>query len=114
MGCLTVELNRVTSSLVACIGKRNSLGVTIGKSSKDLALEIFRHSSLGVSTSRQKEPLQVTLGVICSIPEELVLYFVKNKLVWEGETNKEGVVKYNTLIATGDWKLEEVTIEELL
>lgn len=114
MGCLTVELNRVSSPLVACISKVNSLGVTIEKSSKDLALEIFRHPGLGVSISRQKEPLQVTLGVVCSVPEELILHFVKNKLVWEGETNKEGVVKYNTLIATGEWSLEQVVFEELL
>lgn len=60
------------------------------------------------------EKLRAKVGIVCSIPEELAIQFAKNKLVWEGATNNDGVVLYNTLISTGEWSLEEITIEELL
>lgn len=69
---------------------------------------------IGVITQRTDNPIVVTSSVVCEIFESIIISFTKKNLIWEGETNKEGVILYNTLIATGDWKLEEVVIEELL
>lgn len=70
---------------------------------------------LSVSFSKvPAQELSIKIGLVCSIPEELVIKFRENKLIWDGETNNNGAVLYNTLIATGDWSLEEITIEELL
>ena len=70
--------------------------------------------SLRGETARHGEVLRAKVGLVCSIPEELAIRFAKDNLIWEGETNNEGVVLYNTLVATGEWSLEEITIEELL
>ena len=70
---------------------------------------------LSASFSRvSAQQLSIKIGLVCSIPEELVIKFKESSLIWDGETNNKGVVLYNTLIATGDWALEEITIEELL
>lgn len=59
--------------------------------------------------------LKVTCGIICSINNyDYIVRFEKTTLVWLDEDNKVGVVKYNTLVASGSWSLEEVEIEELL
>lgn len=45
---------------------------------------------------------------------DVFVRFAQSSLVWLDEDNKVGVVKYNTLVASGSWSLEEVEIEELL
>jgi hypothetical protein len=70
--------------------------------------------SVNIATQRIDEPIVVTSSVVCEIFESIIIRFAEKNLIWDGETNKEEVILYNTLIATGDWKLEEVTIEELL
>ncbi|MBO7313556.1 MAG: hypothetical protein J6U48_04950 [Alistipes sp.] len=57
---------------------------------------------------------RIFCSIICSIPEGYVIRFVKSLLKWAEEDNQVGVTKYNTLIASGEWSLEEVIIEELL
>lgn len=60
------------------------------------------------------EPLRAKVGMVCSISDAMAIRFAKDKLVWEGDTNAKGVVIYNTLVVTGEWKMEEIVIEELL
>lgn len=93
MGCLKVNISRATDPLLPVIAK---------------------HGGLSATATRTHEPLRAKVGIVCSMPEELVIRFAKDKLVWEGETNNDGVILYNTLISTGDWSLEEIHIEELL
>lgn len=69
---------------------------------------------LAAKVDVQRQSITARIGIVCSMPEELVIRFAKDKLVWEGETNNDGVILYNTLISTGDWSLEEIHIEELL
>lgn len=49
-----------------------------------------------------------------SVSNDVFVRFAQSSLVWLDEDNKVGVVKYNTLVASGSWSLEEVEIEELL
>lgn len=52
----------------------------------------------------------INIEINCSINEEQILQFENEKLTWRLEDVAE--IKYNTLISTGYWHLEE--IEELL
>lgn len=53
-------------------------------------------------------------SIVCAIGSEVVIRFTLSGLRWNGADNNAGVTKYNTLISSGDWSLEEVEIEELL
>lgn len=56
--------------------------------------------------------MSVTCGLVCTVNSQDKVLWSDKYLVW---LNSEvGVVKYNSLLSTQDWKLEEVTIEELL
>lgn len=92
MSCLSASIRRYDAGVIAHIVSEDLLKAQVA------------------TTERPR----VKVGIVCSLHEELAIRFAKDKLVWEGETNAEGVVKYNTLISTGEWSLEEITIEELL
>ena len=56
--------------------------------------------------------MSVTCGLVCTVNSQDKVLWSDRYLVW---LNSEvGVVKYNSLLSTQDWQLEEVTIEELL
>lgn len=52
------------------------------------------------------------VGIICTPNTGIYIRFDKSLLSWLGADNKEGVTKYNVLIASDGWELKEV--EELL
>ena len=56
--------------------------------------------------------MQGSVGIICTPNTGIYIRFDKSLLSWLGADNKEGVTKYNVLIASDDWELKEV--EELL
>ena len=93
MGCLKVNISRATDPLLPVIAKLGGLRAT---------------------ATRTREPLRAKVGMVCSISDAMAIRFAKDKLVWEGDTNTDGVVIYNTLVVTGEWKMEEIVIEELL
>ena len=68
----------------------------------------------GVDVKDATSHLNVDFGIVCTISGDYILRFGKAILTWDEADNREGVVKYNTLIASGDWSLEEIQIEELL
>lgn len=56
--------------------------------------------------------MSVICGLVCTVNSQDKILWSDKFLVW---LNTEvGIVKYNSVISTKDWKLEEVTIEELL
>lgn len=58
--------------------------------------------------------LSGSVSIVCSTNKESFIRFKENMLMWYGADNNEGIIKYNTLVASGAWSLEEVEIEELL
>lgn len=58
--------------------------------------------------------VKVRVAMICDVGEDVVLRWEQDKLVWSGGENNRNVTKYNVLIASDEWKLEELMIEELL
>lgn len=104
MSCLTVNVHKINDSLIASL--RNLGGIAVGT---------YRIGADIVATTNIATPrINIKCGIICSIPESMVIRFAKSKLSWDGELNNNGVVLYNTLTATGEWSLEEIVIEELL
>lgn len=59
-------------------------------------------------------PFRVASGLVCDVINTSGIRFTLSGLRWNGADNNAGVTKYNTLISSGDWSLEEVEIEELL
>ena len=70
--------------------------------------------SLSGSLIRHGDGLRGNLSMVCSVNKEAYIRFEEGFITWYGTDNDDGVIKYNTLIASGDWLLEEVEIEELL
>ena len=60
------------------------------------------------------ERVKPSAFLICSVNQDSFIRFKESMLSWYGRDNNEGVIKYNTLTASGKWTLEEVEIEELL
>lgn len=58
--------------------------------------------------------IKVRVATICDVSNDVVLRWEQDKLVWSGGENNRNVTKYNVLIASDEWKLEELMIEELL
>lgn len=91
MGCLKVITNRIGDGIHAHSAR-------VGEGIQILADRIG-----GMS---------VTCGLVCTVNSQDKILWSDKFLVW---LNTEvGIVKYNSIISTQDWKLEEVTIEELL
>lgn len=70
--------------------------------------------SLSGSLLRHGDRLRGSLSMVCSVNKDAYIRFKEDFITWYGTDNNDGVIKYNTLIASGDWSLEEVEIEELL
>lgn len=91
MGCLNVTAKRIGD------------GLHIGAN----------HVGSGISIQVTRiGGMSVTCGLVCTTNSQDKVLWSDKYLVW---LNSEvGIVKYNSIISTQDWKLEEVTIEELL
>ena len=91
MGCLKVITNRIGDGIHAHSAR-------VGESIQILADRIG-----GMS---------VSCGLVCTVNSQDKILWSDKFLVW---LNTEvGIVKYNSIISTKDWTLEEVNIEELL
>lgn len=91
MGCLNVKAKRIGDGLQLAANR-------VGNGTSIQATRIG-----GMS---------VTCGLVCTVNSQDKILWSDKYLVWL--SNEVGVVKYNSLISTKDWKLEEVKIEELL
>lgn len=121
MGCVSAKIVSC-GNISPTIKRLESIRATLGKgisfqadanSMDRLQAKVGKRNSFQADTDSM-DRLQAKVGIICSIPNELILAFAKKGLIWEGETNQEGVILYNTLIASDNWVLEEVILEELL
>lgn len=97
---------------IAALGDKEVVKVDRG-TLKELLYDIAEALREIEGSSDLINPQDMAARVLAFI-KEYNIRFEKDMLVWEGDTNNEGVVLYNTLVATGEWSLEEITIEELL
>ena len=88
------------------------LNVTAKRVGDGLQLDATRVGS-GISIRATRiGGMSVTCGLVCTINSQDKILWSDKYLFW---LNTEvGIVRYNSIISTKDWKLEEVTIEELL
>lgn len=112
MTCLVGKVNK-PDSFVGSLSRGQRIDGRVERRGEHIDGEIERQGVIVLNVVIGNR-LSGSCGLVCSIPEELAIRFAKSNLTWEGETNNEGVILYNTLIATGDWSLEELKIEELL
>lgn len=102
------------------------LSIIIERLGKCLDLIVERIGGIAVNISRYDAPmvttitdvgnhLKVSCGIVCNVNNsEYIIRFEKATLFWNASDNRVGTTKYNTLVASGDWTLEEIVIEELL
>ena len=69
---------------------------------------------VSLSVKPVNEDLVISCSIVCTSSNNPFIRFKESLLSWYGRDNNEGVIKYNTLTASGKWTLEEVEIEELL
>lgn len=50
--------------------------------------------------------LHAKVGIVCSVNNEVILRFAEDKLTWD--YTEQGIIKYNLLISSGIWELEEL------
>lgn len=91
MGCLNVTAKRI----------RDGLHINANRVGSGISIQATRIGGM-----------RVTCGLVCTVNS-------LDKILWSDEylfwlNNEVGVLKYNSLISTKDWTLEEVNIEELL
>lgn len=67
-----------------------------------------------VYRGRLDTPIEVTCSIICDVGIGEFVRFALSSLQWLDEENRVGITKYNTIMASGDWSLEDIEIEELL
>lgn len=118
MGC---EITNVESARYDILPSVGSSSVTLSA-----AVTSARHGVLpsvdsgGVKTEAFVESLRlgilpkVTSSIVCDVGVGEFVKWALESLQWLGEDNCIGVTKFNTLIASGEWSLEELEIEELL
>ena len=99
---------------------------TSSSSTLSIAVTSARHGVLpsvdsgGVKTEAFVESLRigilpkVTSSIVCDVGVGEFVKWALESLQWLDEDNQVGVTKFNTLIASGEWSLEELEIEELL
>lgn len=110
MGCLTGNIAYL-GGLQCNLSSVGNIVANIAKYG-GLQCDVELISRLQAKAER-RESLEVRCGVICEINGSAVIKFEFDKLVWDSvDDNQIGNTKYNTLVASGDWILEE--IEELL
>lgn len=91
MGCLNVTAKRIGDGLQLATNRVGS----------GISVQVARIGGMSV-----------TCGLVCKINSQDKILWSDKYLVW---LNSEvGIVKYNSIISTKDWTLEEVNIEELL
>lgn len=114
MGCLSGNASKVGSVLVGVAAAVQSLSAEAFIANERLIADAMRATMELQGTAYCPNPkITASAGLICSINGEAIIRFEKDKLTWNNkEDNQIGVTKYNLLIASGDWILEE--IEELL
>jgi hypothetical protein len=118
MGC---EITNVESARYGILPS-----VTSSSSTLSVAVASARHGGLpavdsgGVKAETFVESLRigilpkVTSSIVCDVGVGEFVKWALESLQWLGEDNQVGVTKFNTLIASGEWSLEELEIEELL
>lgn len=67
-----------------------------------------------VYCGRLDTPIEVTCSIICDVGIGEFVRFALSSLQWLDDENRVGATKYNTIMASGDWSLEDIEIEELL
>ena len=113
MGCLSARITKGRTLAIPNVDLTKKIDANIGIAAA-LIKAVVKVQQRVVASTSVGERVQAKVGMICSIPEKFVIFFTKKGLRWEGETNQEGVILYNTLAVTGEWSMEEIEYEELL
>ena len=118
MSCNIVNITtqRIDAPVVVTSSRIGEQTVVSSERVDDMVVVTSERMSMAIAVTTERIgalPL-VTSSIICDVGVGEFVKWALESLQWLGEDNKVGVTKYNTLVASGDWSLEEVEIEELL
>lgn len=115
MSCLIVDITLHISPLCVALSHQDLIVADVVNPLAPIIAGITRRDGMPTVELRDMTSrLAVDFGIVCTVGGDYLLRFEQAVLTWKEDENREGVVKYNTLIASGDWSLEEIEIEELL
>lgn len=111
--CLEASINRIDPSLVVCISRADEIDSLQVSQSEGVVFSIRPgDNKLPFAICRADEINNAIITPSCGLGTNDVLRFSHNILLWSEKDNYIGNIKYNTLVSSEDWILEE--IEELL
>lgn len=112
----TITTKRIDAPVVISSSKIvEGVAITSDRISRDVFITAERvQMAVAAISERIFENPKVASSIVCNAGVGEFVKWTLESLQWLGEDNQVGVTKYNTLIASGDWSLEELEIEELL
>lgn len=120
MNCISVSAYKVNNNLeVTAYSIIDSFEVTASAITFKLlstvsAYKVDNNLKVIAYDITEKQIEDVICSSICAVAALYFLYFKEKSIKWQKKDNNEGFIKYNTLIASESWSLEEIEIEELL
>ena len=113
MPCLNIDITNLSPQFNLSVTRQGRLSASIINLVEPITTSITRRDGLqGVELRDTTSRLKVDFGVVCNVGGDYILRFEQAVLTWNADD--VGVIKYNTLFASGEWSLEEIEIEELL
>lgn len=115
MSCLNINISRNTPQFYVLVTREEQIEAKVDDTTEYINPSVSR--VVGIENVELKSitpKMNVYFGIVCTVAGDYILRFEKAILTWDGADNREGVIKYNTLTASGAWSLEEIQIEELL
>lgn len=111
--CLEASIKRIPPPLAVCISRVDEIdSLQVGQLGGVMVSIYPGSNKLPFAVCRADEINNVIITPSCGLGTDDVLRFSQNILLWSEKDNYIGSIKYNTLVSSEDWILEE--IEELL
>lgn len=118
MGCVIANITtqRIDAPVVVTSSRIGEQTIVSTERVDDMVAVTSKRMGMEIAITAERIdvlPL-VTSSIICDVGVGEFVKWALESLQWLGADNQVGVTKFNTLIASGEWSLEEIEIEELL
>ena len=118
MGCEITNVKSARYGILPSVGSSSAALSVAVTSARHGVLPQVESSKVGAEAFVESLRIgilpKVTSSIVCDVGVGEFVRWALESLQWLDEDNQVGVTKYNTLIASGEWSLEELEIEELL
>lgn len=118
MGCVIANITtqRIDAPVVVTSSRIGEQTIVSSERVDDMIVVTSKRMGIEIAVTAEHIGAlpSVTSSINCDVGVGEFARWALESLQWLGEDNQVGVTKYNKLIASGEWSLEELEIEELL